>query len=132
MPEHVQMAITAAGASDEELAAITRELRAWLETTAPGVEVAAPAGSPPHPGEKGAEIAIGALLLEFLKAGAATALINSLVTYIKERRRSVKVELRDASGRSISITADNVRPNEVDELVRRADQLARAPAPAAP
>jgi len=130
MAPHLEMAISANDASPQELANITRELSAWINSTAPGVEAAAPAPGAPRPGEKGAEIAIGALVLQLLNAGAITGLVNSLTTYLKERRPSVTIDLRDATGRSISLKADNVGRTAMADLVRQLDQVTRAPATA--
>ena len=130
MTSHLEMAISVDDASPQELANITRELSAWINKTAPGVAAAGPPAGAPRPGEKGAEMAIGMLFLQFLSAGAVTGLVNSLTTYIKERRRSVKIELHDATGRAISLSADNVGQTELEGLVRQLDQVTHGPAPA--
>jgi membrane-associated two-gene conflict system component 1 (EACC1) len=131
MSTPLQLCIEAGDASPEELAAITRELHTWITNTVPEVRTSFPAPAPPRPGDKGVEIEIGTLVLAFINAGAATALVNCLMTYIKERRRSVKLEVKDATGRAVSLAADNIGRSEVDGLLRQMGDLARGAAPAA-
>jgi|ERR687895_2245195 hypothetical protein len=131
MSNPLQVTVQVEDASPQELVSLARELDSWITRTVPEVRTSVPAPGQPRPGEKGAEIQIGTLLLTFLTSGAAVALVNSLTTYIKERRRSVKLEVKDAAGRAVSLSADNIGGEEVDGLMRRLTELARGPEPAA-
>jgi hypothetical protein len=124
MSEILQLTIRADEASPEELAEITRELDEWINDTAPEVRSALPPADRPREGEKGVDIALGTLLLAFVNAGAATALVNCLSTYIKERRRSVKLEVRDTAGKTLNFAAENLGRGEIEGLVRQLDSFA--------
>ena len=119
MSEILQLTIRADEASPEELAEITRELGDWINDTTPQVHSALPDPGRPREGDKGMAIELGTLLLAFVNAGAATALVNCLSTYIKERRRTVKLEVRDSAGKTLSFAADNLGSSEVEGLVRK-------------
>jgi membrane-associated two-gene conflict system component 1 (EACC1) len=127
MSTPLQLSVEIDDATPEELASITRELHTWITNTVPEVRTSFPAAAPPRPGDKGVEIEIGTLVLAFINAGAATALVNCLMTYIKERRRTVKLEVKDASGRAVSLDAANIGSAEVDGILRRMSELSRGP-----
>lgn len=110
-------------APPDEVAAVTRELGEWIKSTVPQVHASPPAPGVPRPGDKGVEIEVGTLLLAFINAGAATALVNCLMTYIKERRRSVKLEVRGPDGKGVVLDAQNLGRGEMDNLTTRLRDL---------
>jgi len=130
MTTPLQLTIQVDGAPPEEVASITRELNAWLTSNVPEVRTSLPAVAPARPGDKGLELAIGTLVLALINSGAAVALVNCLTTYIKERRRSVQLEIKNAAGRAIALNADNIGRDELPELLRQLNQLAGDGAPA--
>ena len=130
MPEPLKLTIRADDIPPEELSRLTSELDAWIRQTAPGVRTTRPEARPPRPGEKGAPVEIGTLLLALINAGAATALINCLATYIKERRRSVKIEVKDANGQALSLSAENVAGDQIQQLVRELSSFSGQAKPA--
>jgi hypothetical protein len=122
--EQLKLMVTAEGMPPEDLAKIARELDAWILRTAPGVVTTAPKAKPVREGDKGSPVEVGTLLLALINAGAATALINCLATYIKERRRSVKLEISDPNGRKLSLAADNVGDSQIKGLVSQMSRMA--------
>lgn len=128
MAEGLQLVVSGAGLDDEARAAIARELRRWILDNAEEVRVEEPAAQAPQPGQKGIETLAGALAL-FLTGGAAKALIDCMATYVKERRRGVKLEVSDASGAKVSLSADNVGRAELDHLITRVAAMTKPRSP---
>lgn len=116
------LSVQAENLSDAEVADITRELSSWITKSVPGVRASSPSPTP-SPGEKGA-VELGTLLLALINAGAATALVNCLATYIKERRKTVKLEVSSAAGESLTFAAENVDASHIDSLVRQLSRMA--------
>jgi membrane-associated two-gene conflict system component 1 (EACC1) len=131
MGQPLEMAIRVDDASPEELAAITRELNRWITDNVPDVRSSLPDPGRPRPGDKGAEMVMGTLVLSLLNSAAVAGLVTCLQLYIKERRRSVKLEVKGAEGRSVSLAADNIGRPEMDDLLRRMGELAQVTEPAA-
>lgn len=108
----------------ERVAEVTRELDDWIRRTTPTVRTARPAPAVPREGDKGA-VEASTLLLALINAGAATALINCLATYIKERRRAVKIEVKNAEkNTSLVIDAQNLGGEDVRKLARQLAAMA--------
>jgi hypothetical protein len=128
MADGLQLVVSGAGLDDEARTEIARELRRWIMDNAEDVRVEEPAAKPPRPGQKGIETLAGALAL-FLTGGAAKALIDCIATYVKERRPSVKLEVSDASGAKVSISADNVGRADLDHLITRVNAMTKPRTP---
>ncbi len=127
----LELTVQVDDATPDEVAAITRELTEWIADTVRDVTVSPQAGSTTREGDKGDPITVGVILLALVNAGAATALVNCLMTYIKERRRTVKLEVQSPAGGKVSLDAENLKGRELDGLMRQMSELAaRAEEPA--
>jgi hypothetical protein len=127
MPSHVQLSIAAQGATDDEIAAMTRELATWIGDAAPSCQVA-PSTEPGPEGAKGILEVLGSLGVSFLEPGALTAFINCLSVFIKERRREINITLKTASGGSVELKAGGVGARELDDVISRLGNMIGAEA----
>lgn len=112
--------------ADEGRVRVARELRSWITEHVPDARVEEPQAGPPKPGHKGVEIAAGTLAL-FITSGAAKALIECVATYIRERRRSVTLEVSAASGEKVTLAAQNIGKGELDRLVTQLGAMSQTP-----
>ena len=95
----------------EQVAELTRDLTQDLHDA--GEFDVAQVGRPPKAGERSAEIGIlGQLGLTFLSAGAATALINCLKSYI-ERDRDLKFRLKRPDGTELELESANLQSDSL-------------------
>ncbi len=76
------------------------------------------ADAPPEPGQKGASIALGTFVMGLVTSGAVTALIQVLQHYLG-RNRTASVSFTDANGSSMTVSAENLAPAELEETTRR-------------
>jgi hypothetical protein len=122
MESQLDLLVSAQNTSDEEIAALTRELAIWLRDKVPECEV----GQKTLPGPEGARgllEVLGALGLKFLAPGALKALIDCLAVYIKERRPQVVITIQNTSGANIRIDAGGLRGGELDNLIQRVREM---------
>ncbi|MGH7679336.1 MAG: effector-associated constant component EACC1 [Gemmatimonadaceae bacterium] len=127
MSESLQLSVRSDGASQAELAEITRDLNQWIALNAPQVRANLPPAAKPGKGDKGAAVDIGTIVLAFINAGAATALVTCLSSYITQRRRTVKVDVKNAAGKTLSFNAENLGATEIKELVNQLNSFAATP-----
>lgn len=113
---HATMQITSAVLSAEELDSLTRQL---AQTIARETDISAQfPEQPPTPGAKGDPITIGTLALSFLSSGAAVALFEVLKTYIG-RVSNLAIEVKRPDGSQVSISAQNMKPEQLQDTVAR-------------
>jgi hypothetical protein len=122
MTTQVELSIAAQGATDDEIASMTRELATWIGDAAPGCGII-PSTKPGPKGSKGILEVLGSVGVSFLEPGALTALINCLSVFIKERRREVNITLKTASGASVELKAGGVGPKEVDDMISQLGKM---------
>ena len=109
MPSQIQLSISAQGASDDEISAITKDVAAWINEAAPQCEVEQQTEAGPE-GAKGIIDILGSLGVRFLEHGALASLINCLTVYIKERRREITITLKTPAGGSVELKSRRHRP----------------------
>jgi hypothetical protein len=77
------------------------------------------------PGERAVDSAlVGQVVLTFLSAGAATALLGCLKAYI-ERDRHLRFRLKKADGVEIELEAQHFSAQTFDELTRKVQEFLR-------
>ncbi len=124
------LSVTIDGASDEEIAKVTEDLRAWIQEAGPNCDVTS-ATEPGKPGSKGLLMVLGSLALKLFEPGAVKALANCLAVFIKERRKDVTVTVKGPDGRSCQFKAGGISHDELAMLVSLAQGNA-TPASGAP
>jgi len=108
----------------EKLAELTREVLSDLEgqsglSARQGARDAAA-------GERAGEVPLlGQLILTFVTAGAATALINCLKSYI-ERDRRMKFRLRKNDGTELELDGARFDAQAIGETIRQVERFLRA------
>ena len=121
--EHVELSLTSE-AKPERLAELTSDLVNDLQRERS--LAVSPITRPPQPGERSAEIGLlGQILLTFITAGAATALINCLRAYI-ERDRTLKIRLRRTDGTEFELEGKHFTPAAIDETIRALQRVVSA------
>lgn len=70
------------------------------------------------PGQKGAEIEVGAFVMGLVTSGAVTALIQVLSHYLSKTRKT-EVSFEAPTGEKMSVRAENLEPDQVEETTRR-------------
>lgn len=116
----ITLQISSTALSAEELDILTRQLAQTI-----GRETDISAQIPGHqapPGAKGDPITIGALALSFLSSGAAVALIEVLKTYLG-RVSNLAIEVKRTDGSQVSISAQNMKPEQMQDTVARLRSL---------
>ena len=131
MSVELQILVGGEDVEDEERVRVARELRSWITEHVPECRVEDPKAMPPKPGQKGVEIAAGTLAL-FITSGAAKALIECVATYIRERRRSVTLEVTGTSGAKVMLAAQSLGKGELDRLVTQLGSMAQTPTSPSP
>ncbi len=126
MSGELQIVVRGDDLTDQDRAGIARDLGRLITKNVPGSQVHAPVAGAPKPGQKGVEVVAGTLAL-VLTTGTAKALVDCIATYIRERRRSVKLEVSGTSGARVTLAADNVGKAELDRLVTQLGSMAQAP-----
>ena len=122
MPSQIQLSISAQGASDDEISAITKDVAAWINEAAPQCEVEQQTEAGPE-GAKGIIDILGSLGVSFLEHGALASLINCLTVYIKERRREITITLKTPAGGSVELKAGGIGPREIDDMILRLSEM---------
>ena len=122
MTTQVELSIGAQGATDDEIAGMTRELAAWIGDAAPGCGVVPSTKSGPER-SKGILEVLGSVGVSFLEPGALTALINCLSVFIKERRPEVNITFKTASGASVEFKAGGVGPKKVEDMISQVGKM---------
>lgn len=124
MADNFSMEVLGAGSPDR-VNAVTQELLRDLRRL--GELEATAASRPVRPGERAIEVPIiGQILLSFISAGAAKALIDCLKAYLARDRRMSFV-IKEPGGRELSVTAENVGQAEFMASVETFRQHAAAP-----
>lgn len=120
MASAIRLEIHEADASQEQLAVLNRELSQWIQETVPGCEVEPESRGAAPPGAKGLELAaIAGIALALIESGAVTALIQSLATYIKQRRPEISLSVQTPDGGRIELDAKNLGQEQLKALVDR-------------
>jgi hypothetical protein len=78
----------------------------------------------PRAGAKGDPITVGTIALAFITSGAAVKLFGVLTSYF-ERNSSMQIELERDDGKNLSIRAENVRPDRIEETIDLAREFLR-------
>jgi len=94
-------------------------LLAKLLSDQPGVSVQRPEDAAIMPGQKGAALKIGRLLVSIASPAAVSAVLEGLKVYIG-RDSEITIAVTDEDGRRIEVNAKNVSP---DEIIETADRL---------
>jgi len=118
----VRISVTSSRLSELDLQELTQSLRTDLSREA-GLNVKL-AEQTITPGAKGAEIAVGAIVLSFLASGSAVALFNVIKAYF-DRDSSIEIELEELDGRRLKINAQNVRQSQVDRTLKQMREFLR-------
>jgi hypothetical protein len=118
------------GASDEEIADVTQDLKDWIREAGPDCEVAS-VTEPGKPGSKGLLEVLGNLGLKLFDASGVKALASCLGVFIKERRKELVVTVKAPDGRSCQIRAGGINHEELAMLTGLAQGFS-APAGSAP
>jgi len=124
MADGVRVVVSTEGLSDQARNELASELNRWIRQNIPQVRVETPE-KPARKGEKGAEVIAGTLAL-FFTTGVAKSLVDCIAAWIRERRRGVKLEVTDASGSHVMLSADNIGRPELDRLVTQLGTLQQA------
>jgi hypothetical protein len=69
-------------------------------------------------GEKGEPITIGVIVLSLITSGAAVALFNAMSAYFARTRKLI-FSLKKANGETISITSENISPQEREQTLKQ-------------
>jgi len=102
-----------------DIQALTRELASSINRRT-DIRAKMPEGEA-RPGERGDAVTLGAIALSFLTSGAAVALFQVLKAYF-ERDESLEMAFERPDGRKLTIKAENMSTERIDETVA----LARA------
>jgi hypothetical protein len=122
MAHQLELFIRAGGATEDEIAGMTRELATWIGGAAPDCEVVQQTAAGPEGGKGIVEI-LGSLGVAFLQPGALKSLIDCLAVYIKERRREVSITLQTGSGGNVTLQAGGMRAGELEKLLGQLRQM---------
>ena len=112
---HVILKIEADGSDPADIYDETNMFSRLAETQ-PDISVSRVEEATPLPGQKGAEIELGTMLVALVTSGAVTALINVLKVYF-DRDKSVSVEIENPDGRKIKFSANNMKPERLQETL---------------
>ena len=113
----VTVKIAAEGASSQAAQRRAEQFQDLVRRAA-GLTIERAPDAPPQPGEKGAAFEIGAFVMGLATSGAITALVQVLSHYLgKARKTSVSFETPD--GAKMSVSAENLAPDQVEETTRR-------------
>lgn len=117
---YLSLQVSSNSLSEEELHEITRQL---AQTISSETDISAQIPEQqPAPGAKGDPITVGMLALTFLSSGAAVALIEVLKTYFG-RVSTLAIEVKHPDGSQVSISAQNMKPEQMQETVTRLSSL---------
>jgi hypothetical protein len=117
---NITLQLSSAALPHEELDALTRQLAQTISS-----ETAITAQIPEHQptaGAKGDLITVGVLALSFLSTGAAVALIEVFKTYLG-RVSNLAIEVKRPDGSQVSISAQNMKPEQMQDTVTRSSSL---------
>lgn len=117
MNQTLQLFVHIDEASEDEIAHITRELGQWVTQTVPECEVLPQQAESMTPGAKGIVEILGSLKILLGKLDVLDSLVQCLATYIKERRRTVGITVKNTAGATVSFQAENLGQTELRELV---------------
>ena len=97
-----------------EVQALTRDLVSSINShTDAHAEI--PEGEA-RPGERGDPVTLGAIALSFISSGAAVALFQIIKAYF-ERDESLEMSFERPDGRRLTIKAENMSTERIDESV---------------
>ena len=94
-------------------------LLAKLLSGQPGVTVQRPEDAAIAPGQKGAALKIGRLLVSIASPAAVSAVLEGLKVYVG-RDSEISIAVTDENGRRIEVNAKNF---SADEIIETADRL---------
>ena len=129
MSDSLQLVVRSDQATATELDTLTRDLTQHLARNAPSVRTTLPKPGTPGPGQKGAEIAVGTIIIALINAGAIKALVDCLSAWITQRKRAVKFDVKNAAGETLTLDAQNLKPKDVEKLVDQLRDFAGKDAP---
>ncbi len=111
------LTVTSGGMGPAEVQALTRDLVSSINRhTDARAEI--PEGEA-RAGERGDPVTLGMIALGFINSGAAVALFQVIKAYF-ERDRSLEMAFERPDGRTMSIKAENMDPNRIDEAIKMA------------
>lgn len=82
-----------------------------------------------RPGERGDPVTLGAIALSFVSSGAAVALFEVLKAYF-ERDESLEMSFERPDGRKLTIKAENMSAERIDDSMAFAQAFFSEPDPA--
>jgi len=103
------------------------EMFSRLAASQHDISISRPEDAPPEPGQKGAEVEIGTMLLALITSGAVTALINVLKVYF-DRDKSFTLKFENPDGRKVDISANNMKQEHLQETIASLKSVLDAPA----
>ncbi len=109
--------VTSAQLGPADVQALTRELVTSINRQT-DTEAALPE-SQPRPGERGDPITLGAIALSVITSGTAVALFQVMKAYF-ERDESLEMAFERPDGRKLTIKAENMSAQRIDETVAMA------------
>lgn len=83
-----------------------------------------------RPGERGDPVTLGAIALGFITSGAAVALFQVVKAYF-ERDETLELSFERSDGRKLTIKAENISAERIDESVAMAQAFFTSADPAA-
>jgi len=117
----IELQLSSTDLSDDELDALARQLANTI-TDETDVAAALQEGDS-EPGAKGDPITIGSLVLTFISSGAAIALFEVFKTYFA-RESSLNIALKRSDGTEVSVSAQNLKPEQLQGTIDQVKQLA--------
>jgi hypothetical protein len=116
----VTLAIKSDRLAGDDLQDLTREFCATVNRE---TEVSAHVPErPAEAGERGDPVTLGVLLLTFISSGAAVALFET-VKALFERNSSVELDLKREDGRTLTIRAQNLGPDQIERTMAAAQDF---------
>jgi hypothetical protein len=116
----VRLALASPDLSAEALQQLTLDVRRTLVSE---TEIlAAVPDAAPRAGERGDAVTLGTLVLTFMTSGAAVALCEIAKAYF-HRNSSLAMEFERGDGRTLKISAENLRADQVDKTIATAKRF---------
>ena len=93
------------------------ELSRWLSTV-DGCSVLPVQQDASMPGAKGDLALWSQIALAIINAGVLTGLVQCLNAYIKERKKSIRLSLKNPNGKELTLTSDNLKDERITDVIR--------------
>jgi hypothetical protein len=117
----LSLKVSSGSFSEEELHSVTRQLAQAIQSET-GIAALIPEYQP-TPGVKGTSSILGEIALTLLSSGgAAVALIGVLKAYF-DRASNFSINIKRPDGPEITISAQNMKPEQIENTVARINDL---------